>query len=86
LFFPIGTTGRAVDEIAMAKEICTTCDVRSQCLDYALRTDQDFGIWGGFDEDERRRLRQRHPLVVSRSNPLTHRHRSLPLPPATSSR
>ena len=30
LFFPIGTTGRAVDEIAMAKEICTTCDVKHQ--------------------------------------------------------
>ena len=42
-----------------AKKICTTCDVRSQCLDYALQNDERFGIWGGLSERERRKLRRR---------------------------
>ncbi|MFZ4893257.1 WhiB family transcriptional regulator [Plantibacter sp. Mn2098] len=42
-----------------AKRICTTCDVRSQCLEYALQNDERFGIWGGLSERERRKLRKR---------------------------
>jgi WhiB family redox-sensing transcriptional regulator len=42
-----------------AKKICTGCEVRSECLDYALANDERFGIWGGLSERERRRLRRR---------------------------
>jgi WhiB family redox-sensing transcriptional regulator len=41
-----------------AKRICTTCEVKAQCLDYALHNDERFGIWGGLSERERRRLRR----------------------------
>ena len=41
-----------------AKRICTTCEVKAQCLDYALQNDERFGIWGGLSERERRRLRR----------------------------
>jgi WhiB family redox-sensing transcriptional regulator len=41
-----------------AKKICTTCEVKAQCLDYALSNDERFGIWGGLSERERRRLRR----------------------------
>jgi WhiB family redox-sensing transcriptional regulator len=41
-----------------AKKICTTCEVKGQCLDYALANDERFGIWGGLSERERRRLRR----------------------------
>jgi WhiB family redox-sensing transcriptional regulator len=41
-----------------AKKICTTCEVKAQCLDYALHNDERFGIWGGLSERERRRLRR----------------------------
>ena len=41
-----------------AKKICTTCEVKAQCLDYALQNDERFGIWGGLSERERRRLRR----------------------------
>jgi WhiB family redox-sensing transcriptional regulator len=41
-----------------AKRICTTCEVKGQCLDYALQNDERFGIWGGLSERERRRLRR----------------------------
>lgn len=42
-----------------AKQICNSCDVRSECLEYALGHDERFGIWGGLSERERRRLRRR---------------------------
>lgn len=42
-----------------AKRICTSCDVRAQCLEYALQNDERFGIWGGLSERERRKLKRR---------------------------
>lgn len=37
-----------------AKRICSTCQVRSECLDYALATKEPYGIWGGLTELERK--------------------------------
>lgn len=59
LFFPIGSTGLAVEQIDEALAICTSCSVREQCLQYALESNQESGIWGGYPEDDRRRLRKR---------------------------
>lgn len=39
-----------------AKRICAACDVAVQCLEYALRTGQEHGIWGGLSRMERRAL------------------------------
>ena len=41
-----------------AKKVCTGCDVRAECLEYALEHDERFGIWGGLSERERRRLKR----------------------------
>lgn len=41
-----------------AKRVCRTCDVRAECLEYALEHDERFGIWGGLSERERRRLKR----------------------------
>lgn len=41
-----------------AKRICESCEVRSECLEYALENDERFGIWGGLSERERRKLRR----------------------------
>ncbi|MEX0658663.1 MAG: WhiB family transcriptional regulator [Egibacteraceae bacterium] len=41
-----------------AKRMCTLCDVREECLDYALANEERFGIWGGLSERERRRLKR----------------------------
>ena len=41
-----------------AKRICSGCEVRAECLEYALANDERFGIWGGLSERERRRLRR----------------------------
>ena len=42
-----------------AKRICSSCDVRGECLEYALSNDERFGIWGGLSERERRKLKRR---------------------------
>lgn len=41
-----------------AKKICSRCEVRTQCLQYAVETGQRFGIWGGVGQKELRRLVQ----------------------------
>ena len=41
-----------------AKRVCASCDVRSECLEYALAHDERFGIWGGLSERERRKLKR----------------------------
>jgi WhiB family transcriptional regulator, redox-sensing transcriptional regulator len=58
LFFPVGTTGPAVVQIEEAKRVCTRCEVREPCLEFALETRQDAGVWGGLTEEERRSLRR----------------------------
>ena len=57
LFFPVGTTGPAIEQIENAKAVCMECEARQPCLEFALTNDERFGIWGGLSERERRRLR-----------------------------
>ena len=59
LFFPAGSTGLAVDQIEKAKLVCARCTVSESCLQLALETSQDSGVWGGLSEDERRALKRR---------------------------
>ena len=42
-----------------AKKVCVACEVRAECLEYALAHDERFGIWGGLSERERRKLKRR---------------------------
>ena len=42
-----------------AKRVCASCEVREECLEYALANDERFGIWGGLSERERRKLKRR---------------------------
>ncbi len=58
LFFPVGTTGPAIEQIADAKQVCFDCACRADCLEFALVTNQDTGIWGGLSEEERRVIRR----------------------------
>ena len=58
LFFPVGVTGDAELQIKSAKVVCGRCPVSMQCLEFALRTNQEYGIWGGKDEEERRVIRR----------------------------
>ncbi len=58
LFFPVGTTGQALVQIEAAKAVCNQCHARVECLEFALATNQDSGIWGGTSEEERRKIRR----------------------------
>jgi WhiB family redox-sensing transcriptional regulator len=58
LFFPIGSTGPAIEQIDAAKTVCMQCEARRSCLEFALTTNQESGIWGGTSEEERRKLRK----------------------------
>jgi WhiB family redox-sensing transcriptional regulator len=59
LFFPISDSGPAREQAAKAKAICATCEVQRECLAFALRTGQIYGIWGGTTEHERAAVRQK---------------------------
>ena len=58
LFFPVGTTGPAIEQIESAKAVCDACAAQAACLEFALTTNQESGIWGGTSEEERRKLRR----------------------------
>ena len=60
LFFPIGSTGPALDQIDEAKQVCKRCPTLEPCLAWALESGQDAGVWGGLSEDERRALKRRN--------------------------
>lgn len=55
-FFPLGSSLEALMETRWAKAVCARCPVRSECLEFALATDQRYGVWGGLSEDERREM------------------------------
>ena len=59
LFFPVGTTGPALAQVEEAKKVCRRCEVREECLRWALEAGQDHGVWGGMSEDERRAMKRR---------------------------
>ncbi|MEV7194132.1 WhiB family transcriptional regulator [Streptomyces sp. NPDC093510] len=59
LFFPVGTTGPAARDTAAAKEVCAHCEVRVQCLAWALKAGEAAGVWGGTCAEERAALRRR---------------------------
>lgn len=60
LFYP--ARGEPTDT---AKAVCDSCPVQSDCLDFALRTNQQFGIWGGISERARCHLRLTDPDLIS---------------------
>jgi WhiB family redox-sensing transcriptional regulator len=68
LFFPVGTSGPALLQIAEAKAVCRRCPVSSECLKWALASGQDAGVWGCMSEDERRALKRRNAGTGTRIN------------------
>ncbi|MBT2382065.1 WhiB family transcriptional regulator [Streptomyces sp. ISL-11] len=67
LFFPIGTGAPALTQTEDAKSVCRRCPVMERCLRWALETNQEYGVWGGTSEAERRALRRTRQRTPSRS-------------------
>lgn len=65
IFFPTGISGPSAARTRTAKRVCHDCPVIAQCLTWALRRGEEWGVWGGLSEYERRRLlgnrRRRNP-------------------------
>ena len=58
IFFPVhAMRGSAAYRSEAAKRICAGCAVSRECLGWAIRHGEDWGIWGGLNELERRQLR-----------------------------
>jgi WhiB family transcriptional regulator, redox-sensing transcriptional regulator len=58
LFFPAGKdqADTTLAQVRQAKQVCARCPVRLRCLEYALASGREEGVWGGTSEDERRAL------------------------------
>lgn len=44
--------------VAYAKGVCARCQVREQCLEYAMQSVEVHGVWGGLTHRERVALRR----------------------------
>ena len=67
LFYPIGNLGPALLQVEQAKAVCRRCPVTRQCLAFALDAGEDFGVWGGMSEEERRAVKRRGGVRVLRA-------------------
>ena len=55
----------------VAKQICAACQVRVECLEYAVRRGEKFGIWGGLSERERRKIRKQRAVEAAAKAAMT---------------
>ncbi|MFF0305583.1 WhiB family transcriptional regulator [Streptomyces sp. NPDC004562] len=69
LFFPAGPKGPGRRQADEAKAVCRMCPVRRQCASWALATAQQYGIWGGMDEEERVVAHRRGRLSTRENGP-----------------
>ncbi len=69
LFFPLSAWGPSLTQLATAKAICSRCEVSAECLRFALNSGQEYGVWGGTSEDERKEMRR--PQRALRPMPVT---------------
>jgi len=67
IFHPVKGDKEIHAKIAAARKVCFSCDVRLECLHYALSTRQRFGVWGGETERQRRQLRLRYGYSTPRA-------------------
>lgn len=58
LFFPVSAVGVAAEQAEQACRICADCEVRRQCLEFAMEHAEMEGIWGGTTPEQRMRARR----------------------------
>ena len=62
LFFPISGSGKGLEQAAEAKAVCAGCEVRRECLAFAVWARERHGIWGGLTEQERHSAEKKDQL------------------------
>ena len=68
LFFPVATGAVGADQAAKAQRICARCEVRPECLEFAMSSGEAHGVWGGTTPEERVRVRRRRGRRASPAN------------------
>ncbi len=63
LFFAAGSSDIARWDQERAKAVCQVCPVREECLQFALESDEAYGIWGGLTSEERRACKRASSLA-----------------------
>jgi len=63
LFFPEGNTSAALRQTEEAKAVCRRCEVAAARLKWAIESGQEYGVWGGMSDGERRALKSRSARV-----------------------
>ena len=58
MFFPVAVGTAASKQVSLALRICEGCAVRQHCLDFAMRSGEKDGIWGGTTPEQRIRARR----------------------------
>jgi hypothetical protein len=58
VFFRNGMGRHSTKCLAVAKDACATCPHQTPCRDWAVTTNELFGIWGGTTPHERRAIRR----------------------------
>jgi WhiB family redox-sensing transcriptional regulator len=53
--------GKRLRRLVAAKRVCAGCPVRETCRGYALDNGEEFGVWGGLSEVERKQIRAEQP-------------------------
>lgn len=64
VFFPMAPLANNPEQVESAKKLCAMCAVSDECLEYAMASNQDCGIWGGYTEEERRALRRERRVTA----------------------
>jgi WhiB family redox-sensing transcriptional regulator len=64
LFYPIPGTKGAVKQAEEVKAFCRICDVKNECLEYAIKNEEVFGIWGGTTPKERSKIMAKRTVIA----------------------
>jgi WhiB family redox-sensing transcriptional regulator len=69
LFFPIASGTIASIQVKKAQQICAGCQVRQECFDFAMRSGETHGVWGGTTPEDRIRARRQRTRLARRAWP-----------------
>lgn len=64
LFYPEPGTKGAAKQANEIKSFCRICTVSEDCLEYALKNEEDFGIWGGYTPKERIKIKRERSIMA----------------------
>lgn len=61
------TVKGAAEQLRKIKSVCRMCPVIAECLSYAIETNEQFGVWGGFSTKERNKIAKKYGKVSAQS-------------------